>query len=681
MSSIASVKEKMDHLIKQIEHHNQLYYDEAQPEISDYEYDMLLEELIRLEQEHPELSRPDSPSQRVGGTVTKLFDVVEHKSPMLSLSNSYNEAEVSEFIGRVMRSLDEKPEFICELKYDGVAISLHYEDGFLVRAVTRGDGVRGDDVTANVKTIRTIPLRLRGDFPKSFEIRGEIFLRHEQFDALNKQREESGLALFANPRNAAAGSLKLQDSAEVARRKLDSFLYGVMGEGINFETQYESLQLAKTWGFKIARHMAVCATEEEVFEFINDWKQGRGALAYDIDGIVIKVNRIEQQEQLGFTAKSPRWAIAYKFKAEEARTQLLSVDYQVGRTGAVTPVANLKPVLLAGTLVKRASLHNADIISQLELHFNDTVVVEKGGEIIPKITSVVKEARKIGAKPVCFISHCPECGTELIRQEGEAAHYCPNADACPPQIKARLEHFIGRKAMNIEGLGEGRIEMLYDQKLLSKVSDFYKLQYDQLFGLEKTYYGEDGKSRTVSFREKITENILNSIEQSKAVPFERLLFALGIRYVGETVSKKLTEAFTDIDSLMGASLEELQAVDEIGERIAASLVDYFSIPEHRVLIEELKQAGLQLKTEKQELESDLLKGQSIVISGVFSHYSRDELKNLIELHGGRNSSSISSKTTYVVAGENMGPSKLERANKLGVTILSETDFLKLIGIE
>lgn len=681
MSPIASIKEKMDHLINQIEHHNQLYYDEAQPEISDYEYDMLLEELVRLEKDHPELSRPDSPSQRVGGTVTKLFDVVEHNYPMLSLSNSYNETEVSEFIGRVMRSLDEKPEFICELKYDGVAISLHYEDGFLVRAVTRGDGVRGDDVTANVKTIRNIPLRLRGDFPKSFEIRGEIFLTHEQFDALNKQREESGLALFANPRNAAAGSLKLQDSAEVARRKLDCFLYGVMGEGMNFETQYESLQKAKTWGFKIARHMAVCANEEEVFEFINDWKKTREALPYDIDGIVIKVNRFEQQEQLGFTAKSPRWAIAYKFKAEEARTQLLSVDYQVGRTGAVTPVANLKPVLLAGTLVKRASLHNADIISQLELHFNDTVVVEKGGEIIPKITTVVVEARETGAKPVCFITHCPECGTELIRQEGEAAHYCPNVDACPPQIKGRLEHFIGRKAMNIEGLGEGRIEMLYDQNLLAKVSDFYKLQYDQLFGLEKTYYGEDGKSRVVSFREKITENILHSIEQSKTVPFERLLFALGIRYVGETVSKKLTEAFLDIDSLMGASLEELQAVDEIGERIAASLVDYFAIPEHRLLIEELKAAGLQLKAEKQVPESDLLKGQSIVISGVFSRYSRDELKNLIELHGGRNSSSISSKTNYVVAGENMGPAKLERATKLGVAILSETEFLKLIGIE
>lgn len=679
MNASESVQGKIKALIEQIEYHNQRYYTDANPEISDYQFDMLLEELMLLEKQYPEFKQADSPTQRVGGTVTKSFESVVHQYPMLSLSNSYSEAEISDFTSRVVKSLDEKPQFVCELKYDGVAISLRYENGLLVKAVTRGDGIKGDDVTTNVKTIRSIPLKLHGDFPDIFEIRGEIFLPHENFLRMNVQRSREGLPAFANPRNAAAGTLKLQDSAEVARRGLDCWLYYLMADTLPYTTHYESLQAARSWGFKVSSNMAVCNHENEIFEFIHDWKTGRSALPYDIDGIVIKVNSFEQQRELGFTAKSPRWAIAYKYKAEEVQTRLLSVDFQVGRTGAVTPVANLEPVFLAGTTVKRASLHNADIIAQLDLHLNDMVFVEKGGEIIPKITAVNKDLRFENAVPVSFITHCPECGTALVRTDGEAAFYCPNSDGCPPQIKGKLEHFISRKAMNIESLGEGKIELLYDQGLVKDIADLYHLHYDQLLGLEKTYVSDDGKKRTVSFREKTVENILRSIEESKNIAYPSVLFAIGIRFVGETVAKRLAEAFPDIDLLIQATKEQLVAVDEIGEKIAASVRNYFDDPKHIELINALRNAGLKLNQETKNVSlSTSLSGKVFVISGVFQQYSRDDLKEMIELHGGKNAGSISNKTNFVLAGENMGPAKLEKARQLSIPILSEEEFLKMI---
>lgn len=680
MGARETAQKRMDELIRQLEFHNQRYYEDANPEISDYEFDMLLEELIHLEKQFPEFKRTDSPTQRVGGTITKNFETVLHKYPMLSLSNSYSESEISDFIGRVFKGLDEDPEFVCELKYDGVAISLHYENGLLNRAVTRGDGTKGDDVTANIRTIRSIPLKLKGDYPKSFEIRGEVFLPHDSFLKMNDFRKKEGQPLFANPRNAAAGTLKLQDSAEVARRGLDCWLYYLMGDQLSFDTHYTSLQAARSWGFKVPPNMAVCRNENEIFEFIHDWKTGRGSLPFDIDGIVIKVNSFRHQQQLGYTAKSPRWAIAYKYKAEEATTRLLHLDFQVGRTGAITPVANLEPVFLAGTTVKRASLHNADIITQLDLHVGDTVIVEKGGEIIPKITAAIKTLRSNDAKPVVFISQCPECGSTLVRNEGEAAFYCPNADGCPPQIKGKLEHFISRKAMNIESLGEGRIELLYDQGLVKNVGDLYDLRYDQLLGLEKTYYSDEGKVRKVSFREKTVENILRSIEQSKNVAYPSVLFAIGIRFVGETVAKRLAEAFPDIDLLIQANQEQLIEVDEIGEKIAASVVSFFEDPKHIQLIASLRKAGLQLhKESKKEKLGTSLTGKTFVISGVFQTHSRDELKDMIELHGGKNSGSISNKTDFLLAGENIGPSKLEKASKLGIPLLSEEAFLRMIS--
>ncbi len=681
MSSFEHAAKRIEELVKVINYHNRLYYDEATPEISDYDYDMLMEELIALETEFPSLRRNDSPTQRVGGTVTKVFEVVSHQYPMLSLSNSYNEMEVAEFVNRTERSLGLKPEYVCELKFDGVAISLHYEKGLLVRAVTRGDGTRGDDVTANVRTIRSIPLRLKGDFPDYFEIRGEIYLSHHNFSALNLQREEKGMSLFANPRNAAAGTLKLQDSAEVAHRRLDCWLYHLIGDTLNFESHYESLQTARTWGFRIPHQMALCHNEDEILEFIHDWKKERTSLPYDIDGIVIKVNSFAYQQQLGYTAKSPRWAIAYKYKAEEARTKLLSVDYQVGRTGAVTPVANLEPVLLAGTIVKRASLHNADIMEQLDLHLNDTVVVEKGGEIIPKITKTVVELRPVDAPRVLFIKRCPECDTLLVRQEGEAAHYCPNSYHCPPQIKGKLEHFISRKAMNIEGLGEGRIELLFDKGLVRKPSDFYHLKYENLFGLEKEFISEDGKRRVVGFREKTTENILNNIKLSLSVPFERVLFALGIRFVGETVAKKVAEAIPSMARLMDATYDELLMIDEVGEKIAASLGAYFDDTDNIKMIEELRVAGLQMEQNQIKKSADgPLQGMNIVISGTFEKYTREELKQLIEQLGGKNTSSVSAKTNYLLAGANIGPAKRQRANELGITLLTETEFLDMLDI-
>jgi len=671
---------RINELTRLLNHHNHLYYLQARTEISDYEFDMLLEELIGLEKRFPDLVQDDSPSQRVGGEVTKNFRTVAHRYSMLSLSNSYSESEIVDFHNRIQKSLNEAVEYVCELKYDGVAISLRYENGKLVQALTRGDGTQGDDVTANVKTIRSIPLSLKGDFPESFEIRGEIYYSHESFEKLNKERENEGQQTFANPRNAAAGTLKLQDSAEVARRRLDCWLYYMMGENLRFATHYESLQAARSWGFRISNNMAVCSSAEEIFEYINDWNTGRHQLPFDIDGIVIKVNNFRQQQDLGFTAKSPRWAIAYKYKAEEARTRLMSVDFQVGRTGAVTPVANLEPVLLAGTTVKRASLHNADIIQQLDLYEGDTVVVEKGGEIIPKITSVILEERLPQALPVSFIENCPECGTALVRSDGESAWYCPNSSICPPQIKGKLEHFISRKAMNIDSLGEGKIEMLYDNGLIHSIADLYDLNQNHLLGLEKEFESEDGKVRKMSFREKTTNNILTSIEASKAIPYPRLLFALGIRFVGETVAKKLTEAFPSVDLLMKADKEALIAVDEIGDRIAESVLSFFADPESHKLIERLKNHGLQLEIINSVTQlSNVLEGKSFVVSGVFSQFSRDEIKEIIEQHGGKNVGSISSKTSYVLAGDNMGPAKLEKATKLGVPIISETDFLQMLS--
>ncbi len=679
--SKTDAKERIARLTAEINRHNHLYYLEAQPEISDYAFDMLLEELSRLEQQYPELLQPDSPTQRVGGAITKVFESEAHEYPMLSLSNSYSDQELIEFDNRLRKAIGDEVEYVCELKYDGVAISLLYEDGILKRAVTRGDGAKGDNVTNNVKTIRSIPLRLTGDYPKRFEIRGEIYYPFESFKKLNAERQAEGLNLFANPRNAAAGSLKLQDSAEVARRKLDCWLYYIMGDNLPFETHYESLQKAKSWGFRVSSNIAICSNIDEVFEFIHDWEKGRNKLPYDIDGIVLKVNAFAHQQELGFTAKSPRWALAYKYKAEEAVTKLLGVDFQVGRTGTVTPVANLEPVLLAGTTVKRASLHNADIISQLDLHEGDSVVVEKGGEIIPKITAVVADMRLPESKPVAFISRCPECGTSLQRNEGEAAWVCPNAETCPPQIKGRIEHFISRKAMNIESLGEGKIELLFDNELINNPADLYDLSYNKLFGLEKVIKANDGgKDRKVSFREKTVQNILDSLGESKKTPYERVLFALGIRFVGETVAKRLAEAFPSVESLMAADYEALVAVNDIGERIAESVISFFGSQENMNLIERLRAHGLQFEAQNiQQALSNKLNGKSFVVSGVFTDISRDKIKTLIEQHGGKNTSSLSAKTDYLLAGEQMGPAKKEKAEKLNIPMISIEDLLRMIG--
>ena len=592
-----------------------------------------------------------------------------HKYPMLSLGNTYSENEVTDFYERVKKALNEDFEICCELKYDGTSISLTYEDGKLVRAVTRGDGEKGDDVTDNVKTIRTIPLVLHGDYPKSFEIRGEILMPWVVFEELNREKEAREEPLFANPRNAASGTLKLQNSAIVASRKLDAYLYYLLGEELPCDGHYENLQAAASWGFKTSEHTRKAHSLEEVFEYINYWDTERKNLPVATDGIVLKVNSLRQQKNLGFTAKSPRWAIAYKFQAERALTRLNRITYQVGRTGAVTPVANLDPVQLSGTIVKRASLHNADIIEGLDLHIGDMVYVEKGGEIIPKITGVDKDARSmlIGEK-VKFITHCPECGSKLIRFEGEAAHYCPNETACPPQIKGKIEHFISRKAMNIDGLGPETVDMFYRLGLIKDTADLYQLKTDDIKNLER-------------MGEKSAENIVNGIAASKEVPFERVLFALGIRFVGETVAKKIAKSFTDIEELENADLEKLKNIDEIGEKIAQSIITYFSNPVNRELVERLKSNGLQLHRTEEDLSgyTDKLAGQSIVISGVFTHHSRDEYKEMIEKNGGKNVGSISSKTSFILAGENMGPAKLEKAQKLGVKIMSEDEFLALLS--
>lgn len=663
--------ERIDQLREELHVHNYNYYVLNAPVISDLEFDKLMRELQDLEALHPEYYDPNSPSVRVGSDLNKNFTQVEHKYPMLSLGNTYSQAEVTEFYERVSKSLNEEFELCCEMKYDGTSISLTYEDGKLVRAVTRGDGVRGDDVTDNVKTIRSIPLVLHGEgYPKNFEIRGEILMPWNVFEELNRERELREEPLFANPRNAASGTLKSQNSAVVANRKLDAYLYYLLGDNLPHDGHYENLQEAAKWGFKISHISRKARTLQEVFDFINYWDVERKNLPVATDGIVLKVNSLRQQRNLGYTAKSPRWAIAYKFQAERAFTKLEKVTYQVGRTGAVTPVANLDPVQLSGTVVRRASLHNADIIASLDLHIGDMVYVEKGGEIIPKITGVEVSARPAGSEKVTFITHCPECGSELVRYEDEAAYYCTNETACPPQIKGKIEHFISRRAMNIEGLGPETVDLFYQEGLIHDIADLYTLQTADICRLER-------------MGEKSAENIIQGIERSKEVPYERVLFALGIRFVGETVAKKVAKAFRSIEALASANLDDLIHVDEIGEKIAGSIIQYFANEKNRILVERLRQSGLKLEADEEDLSgySDKLKGMSIVISGVFARHSRDEYKALIEKHGGKNVGSISKKTSFILAGDNMGPSKLEKAQQLNIPIKDENEFLAMIEEE
>ena len=665
-------KSRIENLSRELERHNHSYYVLSNPTISDFEFDQLLKELEQLEEQFPAFTDANSPTKRVGGDITKKFATVVHDFPMMSLSNTYSKDEIIEWENRIRKIADGKLEYVCELKYDGVAIGIKYVDGAMTRAVTRGDGTKGEDITNNVRTIRTIPMKLKGNnYPSDFEIRGEIFYPLASFQKLNEQREEAGDALFANPRNTASGTLKMQDSAIVASRGLDCYLYGVYSKETLASSHFESVQYAGEWGFKIPSAertmIAKCENIDQITDFINYWDTERHNLDFEIDGIVIKVNNYRQQEELGFTAKSPRWAIAYKFKAAEVTTVLESVAYQVGRTGAITPVANLSPVLLAGTTVKRASLHNADQIEKLDLRIGDHVYVEKGGEIIPKVTAVDLAKRDPNAPVFEYITHCPECETTLVRNEGDVKHYCPNDLGCPAQIKGKMEHFISRKAMDIEGLGSETIDQLYDAGMIKSIGDLYDLTSEQLLPLER-------------MAEKSVENMLTGIQESKLVPFERVLFALGIRYVGETVAKKLARYFKSLDKLMEANLETLVAVDEIGERIAESVVEYFQNEEHQLLIDRLKSAGLQFEIPAEQFagNTEKLKGLSFVISGVFEGHSRDELKELIEKNGGKNSGSVSSKTSYILAGEGMGPSKREKADKLGVTIISETDFEGMI---
>ncbi|WP_289105631.1 NAD-dependent DNA ligase LigA [uncultured Bacteroides sp.] len=660
--------ERIYQLREELHTHNYNYYVLNSPVISDIEFDHMMRELQDLEAKYPETYDENSPTMRVGSDINKDFVQVEHRYPMLSLGNTYSEEEVTDFYERVRKSLNEDFEICCEMKFDGTSISLTYENGKLVRAVTRGDGVKGDDVTNNVKTIRTIPLVLKGDnYPKEFEIRGEILMPWEVFEKLNKEREAREEPLFANPRNAASGTLKLQNSSVVASRKLDAYLYYLLGDNLPCDGHYENLQEARKWGFKISDTTRKVKTLQEVFDFIKYWDTERKNLPVATDGIVLKVNSIRQQKNLGYTAKSPRWAIAYKFQAEKALTKLQKVTYQVGRTGAITPVANLDPVQLSGTIVKRASLHNADIIESLDLHEGDMVYVEKGGEIIPKITGVDIASRTPDSMPVKFITHCPECGEPLTRFDDEAAHYCTNEDSCPPQIKGKIEHFISRKAMNIEGLGPETVDLFYQEGMIGNAADLYNLREQDIARLER-------------FGEKSAQNIMAGLEASRQVSFERVLFALGIRFVGETVAKKLARSIKNIDILMSATKEELMAIDEIGEKIAESIIHFFSSEKNRELVARLKAAGLKMEMEAEETAavSNILEGQSIVISGVFAVHSRDEYKDIIEKHGGKNVGSISKKTSFILAGENMGPSKLEKAQKLGIKIMDEKEFLELI---
>lgn len=665
-----SAEERISLLTKELKEYNYYYYILAEPRISDYEFDMKLKELETLENLYPQFAQPDSPTKNVGGGISNDFPTIKHSRPMLSLGNTYNAEELKDFDNRVQKLLGGSDfMYICELKIDGVAISLHYQNGNMTQAVTRGDGIQGDDVTENVKTIRSLATRLHGNFPNELEVRGEIFMHRKAFEKLNEARIKEGDGVFANPRNTTAGSLKLLDTKEVAKRPLDIYFYHVICEERNLHSHLESLLQIKEWGLKISEYTEQCNNIEEVLAFIAKWESKRKELSFDIDGIVIKVNSFEQQNELGFTAKIPRWAISYKYQAETALTELLSVDFQIGRTGAVTPVANLSPVFLSGTTVKRASIHNANEIQRLDLHYGDWVYVEKGGEIIPKITKVEVSKRQSQALPVTIPLHCPACNTILVRQEGEANHYCPNDLGCPPQIRGRVEHFISRKALDILGLGEETVNLLVSQGLIHTVADLYKLTYNQLLSLER-------------MADKSAQNLLQSIEDSKKVPFARVLFGLGIRFVGETVAKKLASVFKNIDNIAAATIEELSNVDEIGGVIAQSIVDYFANEHNRNLITELKNAGLQLTASEQESsspKSDSLAGKIFVISGVFQKYSRDELKDLIETHGGKNASSVSSKTSYLLAGEGIGPAKLETANSLNISIISEDDFIGMIA--
>lgn len=665
-------QEKIEELSEQLRQHNHAYYLEDNPQITDYEFDMLLEELQKFEEQFPDLVRPNSPTKRVGGSITKRFETVVHKYPMLSLSNSYNREELIEFDQRVQKLAGKKVEYTCELKYDGVAIGVTYKNGQLFRAVTRGDGSKGDDITENVKTIRSIPLVLKGDYPEEFEIRGEIFYPLSVFRALNEAREEEGEDRLANPRNAASGTLKMQDSSVVASRKLDCYLYYVLGEELPFKSHEENLEAAESWGFKVPRKsdklFASYQSIEAIFEFIDYWSVQRDRLNFEIDGIVIKVNDYYLQEELGYTAKSPRWAIAYKFKADQVETRLNEITFQVGRTGAITPVANLEPILLAGTTVKRASLHNAGQIEKLDIREGDLVKVEKGGEIIPKVVGVNFSERPANSEPTKYIAECPECQTELIRIEGEAKHYCPNETGCPTQLKGKMSHFISRKAMDIDGLGEETIEQLYAEGLITTYADLYTLIEDDLLQLDR-------------MAQKSVSNLLEGVENSKKIPFERVLFALGIRYVGETVSKKLAKHFKNIDAVQKATLEEMIAVDEIGEKIAGSLFFFFQKEEHLEIVDRLKLYGLQFEiVEKESTQvSTIFEGKSFVVSGVFEGYSRNDLKKTIEDYGGKNVGSISKKTDYLVAGDKIGPAKKEKAESLGVTILSEQEFTELLN--
>ncbi|MBN1990773.1 MAG: NAD-dependent DNA ligase LigA [Bacteroidales bacterium] len=661
-------QQRIKELADEINRHNYQYYVLSSPTISDFEYDKLLKELEQLEAQFPSLVDPNSPTQRVGSDLTGEFVQVKHRYQMLSLANTYSPEELKDFDGRVRKVIDNGLEYVCELKYDGVAIGITYRNGVLVQAVTRGDGTVGDDVTANVRTIKSIPLKLHGaNFPAEFEIRGEIVMPRNVFDSINKQREIDGDTPFANPRNAASGTLKLLDPSVVASRKLDCYLYYVLGDNLPYESHYQNLVKAREWGFKVPDTIYLAQDIDAVLGFISKWETKRHNLLFDTDGVVVKVSNLKHQKSLGFTAKTPRWAIAYKYKAEQAATELLSIDFQVGRTGAITPVANLSPVHLAGTTVKRASLHNADQIALLDIRIGDTVLVEKGGEIIPKIVGVDTTKRPQVAIPFEFIAACPECGATLVRPDGEAKHYCPNDTGCPPQIKGRIEHFISRKALNIDGLGEETVELLYSKGLVHNVADLYALTKEQLLGLER-------------FAQKSAENAVASIRKSLEIPFPRVLFGLGIRYVGETTAKKLAQHFGNIDAIMAASTEELLAVDEVGERIASSIKEFFSIPKNYDIVERLRGFGIQLKVDKSQFEtlSVTLSGMNIVISGSFTTISREELKELIAKHGGNNQSAVSGNTSMLVAGHKIGPAKLEKARKLGVRIVNEEEFFKLI---
>lgn len=666
MENNEQILSEIESLREQLNYHNHKYYVENSPEITDFEFDTLMRRLMDLEAEYPQYADPLSPTVRVGSDRTSEFNSVQHRYPMLSLSNTYSIEELTAFIERIEREWG-ATEYVCELKFDGTAISLTYEKGRLERAVTRGDGTMGDDVTTNVKTIRSIPLILSGSgYPDLFEIRGEIFMPYNSFDRLNAEREVAGEQLFANPRNAAAGTLKQQQSAVVAHRGLDCTLYQMAGDNLPFKNHIENLEAARRWGFKVSEYMTLCRGAAEVIAYINHWDEARKSLPYPTDGVVIKVNDFNLRSKLGFTAKSPRWAVAYKFKAESALTTLLSVDFQVGRTGAITPVANLEPVLLAGTTVKRATLHNAEQISALDIRIGDKVYVEKGGEIIPKITEVELSERTADSRPFEYIDHCPECGAELVRYEGEAKHYCPNQSGCRPQMIGRIIHFIRRKAMDIDGLGNETVELLFENGLIGNISDIYTLRANDLAVLPR-------------LGEKSADNIISSIERSKSVPFARVLFGLGIRFVGETTAKYLAAHFKSIDAVMAADKVSLMESDEVGEKIADAIIDYFADPANIEIIERLKAAGLQFEAEQSVRHSDTLEGKNIVISGKFINHSREELKAMIEAHGGKNQSGVNANTDFIVAGENMGPAKLQKAEKLGVKILSESEFIELIG--